>query len=238
SLPRQASILARPRVQEFVVTGISELGFYEYDKVMAYISLEQAQKLFQIPNGATRIEVKLDDYTLASKVAPLIERKLGGYPYTARTWFEQNRSLYSWMAYEKMLFTLILSLIILVAAFNIVSSLVMIVMEKTREIGILKSMGAPSRGILRVFLWEGVIIGVLGTLIGNGLAYGICSIQQKFGLVKLPPEVYIIDRLPVEMHLLDFTIVSIIGMGLCVLAAWYPAYRASKLNPVEAIRYE
>ncbi len=238
ALPREASILARPRVQQFVVTGISEIGFYEYDKVLAYISIEAAQRLFGLPGAVTRIDVKLDDYSLASKVAPMIEDKLGGYPFTARTWFEQNRSLYSWMTYEKLLFTLILSLIIMVAAFNIVSSLVMIVMEKTREIGILKSMGAPSTGILKVFLLEGVIIGVLGTTLGTLLAYGVCYVQKTFGIVKLPPEVYIIDKLPVEMHSLDFLVVSLIGMGLCILASWYPAYRASRLNPVEAIRYE
>jgi lipoprotein-releasing system permease protein len=126
----------------------------------------------------------------------------------------------------------------MVAAFNIISSLVMIVMEKTREIGILKSMGAPARGIMKIFLMEGVIIGVLGTILGTILAFGICTAQQKFGLITLPAEVYIIDKLPVEMHALDFVIVSVIGLGLCLLAAVYPAYKASKLNPVESIRYE
>lgn len=238
SVPRELSLMPRFRAQQFVVTGISEIGFYEYDKVLAYISIEEAQKIFNIPGGVTRIEVKLDDYTLADRVAPLIEEKLGGYPYVARTWFEQNKSLYSWMTYEKWLFTIILSLIIMVAAFNIISSLVMIVMEKTREIGILKSMGAPSKGIMKIFLMEGVVIGILGTIIGNILAFGICYLQQKFGLVTLPPEVYIIDKLPVEMHLFDFTVVSFIGIILCLLAAVYPAYKASRLTPVESIRYE
>lgn len=238
SVPQQLSLMPRFRAQQFLVTGISEIGFYEYDKVLAYISIEEAQKLFNLPNGVTRIDVKLDDYAAADKVAPLIEEKLGGYPYVARTWFEQNKSLYSWMTYEKWLFTIILSLIIMVAAFNIISSLVMIVMEKTREIGILKSMGAPSKGIMKIFLMEGIVIGILGTIIGNILAYGICLLQQKFGLVTLPPEVYIIDKLPVDMHMFDFMIVSIIGVVLCLLAAVYPAYKASRLTPVESIRYE
>jgi lipoprotein-releasing system permease protein len=238
SVPQQLSLMPRFKAQQFLVTGISEIGFYEYDKVLAYISIEEAQKLFNLPNGVTRIDVKLDDYAAADKVAPLIEEKLGGYPYVARTWFEQNKSLYSWMTYEKWLFTIILSLIIMVAAFNIISSLVMIVMEKTREIGILKSMGAPSKGIMKIFLMEGIVIGILGTIIGNILAYGICLLQQKFGLVTLPPEVYIIDKLPVDMHMFDFMIVSIIGVVLCLLAAVYPAYKASRLTPVESIRYE
>jgi lipoprotein-releasing system permease protein len=130
SVPQQLSLMPRFKAQQFLVTGISEIGFYEYDKVLAYISIEEGQRLFNIPNGVTRIDIKLDDYTAADKVAPLIEEKLGGYPYVARTWFEQNKSLYSWMTYEKWLFTIILSLIIMVAAFNIISSLVMIVMEK------------------------------------------------------------------------------------------------------------
>jgi lipoprotein-releasing system permease protein len=238
SVPQQLSLMPRFKAQQFLVTGISEIGFYEYDKVLAYISIEEGQRLFNIPNGVTRIDIKLDDYTAADKVAPLIEEKLGGYPYVARTWFEQNKSLYSWMTYEKWLFTIILSLIIMVAAFNIISSLVMIVMEKTREIGILKSMGAPSKGIMKIFLMEGVVIGILGTIIGDTLAYGICLLQQKFGLVTLPPEVYIIDKLPVDIHLFDFLVVSIIGVVLCLFAAVYPAYKASRLTPVESIRYE
>ena len=142
------------------------------------------------------------------------------------------------MEYEKWLFTIILSLIIMVAAFNIVSSLVMIVMEKTREIGILKSMGASAKQIMRIFLSEGIIIGVLGTIGGTVLAYAVCWAQQTFGFVTLPPDVYIIDQLPVQMKLFDFAIVATIAMTLCLLAATYPAYKASRLSPVDAIRYE
>ncbi len=238
SVPRQFSLMARAKAQQFFVTGISELGFYEYDKVLAYISIEQAQKLFNMPGAVSRIDVKLENYENARDIAPEIEKKLGGYPFMARTWFDQNKSLYSWMEYEKWLFTIILSLIIMVAAFNIISSLVMIVMEKTREIGILKSMGASSKSIMRIFLMEGVIIGLLGMVIGSLLAYGVCWAQQTFGLVTLPAEVYIIDKLPIQMRALDFTIVAFIAMALCLLAAVYPAYKASRLSPVESIRYE
>ena len=142
------------------------------------------------------------------------------------------------MTYEKWLFTLILSLIIMVAAFNIVSSLVMIVMEKTREIGILKSMGAASKGIMKIFLMEGIVVGILGTTIGSILAFTLCYIQETFGLITLPPEVYIIDKLPMDMHLFDFAVVAIIGISLCLLASVYPAFKASRLTPVESIRYE
>lgn len=238
SIPEQFSLTPRAHAKQFVVTGLSELGFYEYDKILAYTSLEAAQDLFKMQGKATRIDVKLDNYESAQSIAPKLEELLGGYPYLARTWFDQNKSLYSWMEYEKWLFTIILSLIIMVAAFNIVSSLVMIVMEKTREIGILKSMGASAPKIMRIFLYEGIIIGMLGTVLGTALAYGICWAQQTFGFVTLPADVYIIDKLPVKMEVFDFAVVSFIAMALCILAAAYPAYKASRLNPVESIRYE
>ncbi len=237
-IPEEANIFSPPRVKQFVVTGISEIGFFEYDKVMAYISLEAGQSLFKMPNMVSWIEVKLDNYNLAGKVAPLIEKKIGGYPYLAKTWFELNKSLYSWMTIEKWGAFLVLCLIITVAAFNIVSSLIMIVMEKTRDIGILKSMGASSRGIMRIFLFEGTIVGILGTLLGSAIGFLVCYLQQTFGLVSLPPDVYLIDKLPVKMQAFDFFIIAIAGFALCLAASVYPAYKASKLEPVEAIRYE
>lgn len=238
TIPEQAGIMTPPRVRQFVVTGISEIGFYEYDKVMAYISIDAAQKLFDLPNAVTWIEVKLDDYNLAGKVAPLIDKKLGGYPYISKSWFELNRSLYSWMTIEKWGAFIVLSLIIMVAAFNIVSSLIMIVMEKTREIGILKSMGASSRGIMKIFVLEGLIVGLLGTILGSAIGFFICYLQQKLGLVTLPSDVYLIDKLPVDMHLLDFAAVTVAGIILCLVASVYPAFKASRLEAVEAIRYE
>lgn len=237
-IPQDANIFSTPRVKQFVVTGISEVGFYEYDKVMAYISIEAGQKLFKLPDKISWIEIKLDDYNLAGKIAPQIEKLVGGYPYVAKTWFELNRSLYSWMTIEKWGAFVILCLIIMVAAFNIVSSLIMIVMEKTREIGILKSMGASSNGIMRIFLFEGTIVGFLGTLLGSFLGFGVCYLQQTFGLLKLPADVYLIDKLPVKMQSFDFIIIAIAAIILCLAASVYPAYKASKLEPVEAIRYE
>jgi lipoprotein-releasing system permease protein len=238
TIPEQAGIMTPPRVRQFVVTGISEIGFYEYDKVMAYISIDAAQKLFDLPNSVTWIEVKLDDYDLAGKVAPLIDKKLGGYPFISKTWFELNRSLYSWMTIEKWGAFIVLSLIIMVAAFNIVGSLIMIVMEKTREIGILKSMGASSRGIMKIFMFEGLIVGLLGTILGGLIGFMVCYLQQKFGLVSLPSDVYLIDKLPVDMQFFDFAAVTVAAIFLCLVASVYPAFKASRLEAVEAIRYE
>jgi lipoprotein-releasing system permease protein len=237
-IDQDANIFSPPRVKQFMVTGISEIGFFEYDKVMVYISLKAGQKLFKMPNSISWIEIKLDNYNLAGKVAPLIENKVGGYPFVAKTWFELNKSLYSWMTIEKWGAFVILCLIIMVAAFNIVSSLIMIVMEKTREIGILKSMGASSKGIMLIFLFEGVIVGVVGTFFGSLIGFTISYLQQTFGLLKLPPDVYLIDKLPVKMQTLDFMVIAIAAIILCLIASVYPAFKASKLEPVEAIRFE
>jgi len=237
-IPRDANIFSSPRVKQFLVTGISEVGFYEYDKVMAYISLDSGQKLFNLPDVVSWIEIKLDDYNQAGRVAPQIETLVGGYPFVTKTWFELNKSLYSWMTIEKWGAFVILCLIITVAAFNIVSSLIMIVMEKTREIGILKSMGASSRGIMKIFLFEGVLVGFIGTLLGNLVGFTVSYLQQTFGLLRLPPDVYLIDKLPMKMQPFDFIMISVAAILLCLFASVYPAYKASRLEPVEAIRYE
>lgn len=236
TMPKEGGIFSQPRVMQFYVAGLVEIGYYEYDKTLSYISLQDARKLFGL-KGVTWIEIKLDDYRKAAQVAAELEERLG-YPYTTETWFQLNRSLYSWMEIEKWGAFVILSLIIMVAAFNIISSLIMVVMEKTREIGILKSMGATSRSIMKIFIYEGLLVGVIGTVLGCILGYGAGFIQLHFHVISLPPDVYLISSLPIVLEWGDFAAISTISILLSLLASFYPSYRASKLVPVEAIRYE
>ncbi|MBN2709198.1 MAG: ABC transporter permease [Calditrichaceae bacterium] len=238
SIPKEGGLFAQPVVKTFYVAGLVEIGYYEYDKVFSYMSITDAQRLFDMGDGISWVEIKLDDYEKAAAVRDELVDEHLGYPYFGRTWHEMNKSLYSWMAIEKIGAIVILSLIIMVAAFNIISSLIMVVMEKTREIGILKSMGASSSSILKIFIFEGFLVGFIGTLLGSILGYSITFAQYYFHFITLPGDVYLISALPVLMLWSDFFIISCIAVFLSVLASFYPAYKASQLVPVEAIRYE
>ncbi len=231
------SMFQMPPVKEFIVTGFFETGMYEYDDIYAYISIEAAQELFKHGENVSGIEIKLDDYNKADQVIEVIDQKLG-FPYLAMSWFDMRKNLFSWMKIEKLGMSVALSLIVLVAAFNIVSTLIMVVLEKTKEIGILKSMGATSKNVMRIFLYEGIVVGVIGTLTGFVLGFGLCWAQVKYDLLSLPGDVYFINSLPVKMEAMDFVLVGIVSILICLLAAIYPAKKASELIPVEAIRYE
>ncbi|MCB0282483.1 MAG: FtsX-like permease family protein [Calditrichae bacterium] len=236
AMPKEGGIFSQPKIMQFYVAGLVEFGYYEYDKILAYISIEDAQQLFDM-NGVSWIELSLDDYQKADIVGKEISRELG-YPYTSQTWFERHKSLFSWMEIEKWLAFIILSLIIMVAAFNIVSSLVMVVMDKTREIGILKSMGATSKSIMRIFMFEGMLVGVIGTALGCAIGYVVAFLQIQFDLIPLPSDVYLINSFPVELQWIDFVSIASMSIFLSFVSSVYPAYKASKLVPVEAIRYE
>ena len=235
--PKKMGIFPTIRPMIFYVAGLVEFGYYDFDRMLSFISLEDGQKFFEMPESVSYIRIKLKSYTMADEVKESLENELG-YPWMAQTWQELNKSLFSWMQIEKMGMFIILSLIIMVAAFNIVSSLIMIVMEKTREIGILKSMGATSKMIMKIFMFEGFIIGLLGTGLGLIIGYTLGFLQLKYKIISLPPDVYILSAVPIKMYFIDFIAISFMAMFLCLLASVYPAYRASRLEPVEAIRYE
>jgi len=236
-MPKEGGIFSQPRGKQFYVAGIVEIGYYEYDKTLSYASIPDAQQLFGMAEGISWIELKLDHYERAAQVAEALESELG-YPYLAETWFELNRSLYSWMEIEKWGSFIILSLIIMVAAFNIISSLIMVVMEKTKEIGILKSMGASSKSIRKIFMYEGLAVGIVGTILGSIIGYTLGFLQYYFHIISLPGDVYLISSLPIVMQWTDFFAITSVAILLSLIASFYPAHRASKLVPVEAIRYE
>ncbi len=224
-----------PKLKKFQVVGIFDSGMYEYDSSLAYIPLGEAQKLLDFGDAVNGVEVKIDDIFLSGAVAREIETALG-FPYGARDWKEMNRSLFSALELEKIMMFIILVLIILVASFNIVSTLTMIVVEKGREIAILKAMGATPARIMRIFMIDGLVIGAAGVALGVPLGYGASLLIQEF--YRLPGDIYYISQIPVKLLWSDIVLVSGAALAISLLATLYPSWRAAKLEPVEALRYE
>ena len=224
-----------PKIRSFTVVGIFDSGMYEYDSSLAYISIKDAQNFFGMGEEVTGVEVKVDDIFLAGEVAEVIETNLG-FPYWARDWMTMNKNLFSALQLEKIMMFVILILIILVASFNIVGTLTMIVVEKSREIAILITMGTKSSTIMRIFMIDGLLIGLVGTAIGIPLGYTVCRLLQEF--YSLPGDIYYISHLPVKIQIMDILLVASSAIGISFLATLYPSYRASKINPAEALRYE
>ena len=226
-----------PSVERFEVTGIVSTGMYEYDNSYAFIAIDKAQKLAGLGEGVTGIEVKTTDRWQASRVASQLVASLG-WPYRTVDWEEQNHSLFQALKLEKLGMGVILLLIVLVAAFNIVSTLTMVVADKTKEIGILKAMGMPARSIRRVFFAQGLVIGVVGTLLGCILGFAGALALDKYQFIKLDPQVYFIDHLPVTTQVGDVMWIIIASVAIAAVATIYPSVQASRLFPIEAIRHE
>ena len=226
-----------PTMRQFKVTGFFESGMYEYDQTFAYINIRDAQKIMRLGDSVTGLDIRVTDLYDARNIAQKITDRLG-FPYWARDWMQMNRNLFKALKLERRVMFIILTLIVLVAAFNIASSLIMMVMGKTRDIAILKAMGATERSVKKIFVLNGMVIGVLGTLIGLGLGLVICTVLKHYNIHELAGDIYYFTtRLPVKLEFFDVASIIAAALLICFLATLYPARQAAKLNPVEAIRY-
>ncbi len=227
-----------PVTREFEVTGIFSAGMYEYDSQNLYTTLSATQDLLDLPGDVVSgIAVNVKDAWQAERVGDTISTRLG-FPYYTQDWMALNQSLFSALKLEKLAMAVILSLIILVAAFNIISTLIMVVTDKTREIGILKSMGLTDRRVLRLFILQGLTIGLVGTALGTLGGLGLVWLLDRYKLISLPGDVYMVDSLPLALDPLDLAFIVVTSIVIAFAATIYPARQAARLQPVEAIRHE
>ena len=225
-----------PYMKRFVVADFFETGMYEYDGSLAFMNLSDAQALDHMGSSVSAVEMRIDDIFKASTIGATLVSELGP-SYQYQDWGQLNKNLFSALKLEKTAMFITLTLIILVATFSIISALVMMVMEKTKDIAIFKTLGATGRSIKKIFVLQGMLIGIIGTI--SGVIFGtlLCFLQDEYQLIRLPGDVYYITALPVDLKSMDVIIVAAAALIICFLATLYPAHQASRLDPVEAIRY-
>ena len=226
-----------PRTKRVRVSSIFRSGLYEYDSSFGIVAIETARDFFGLGDAVTGLELGIPEMFRAREVARDIELALGR-DYRVTNWIDLNRNLFAWMRIEKAVMFTILVLIVLVAAVNIVSSLIMLVLEKRRDIGVLRTMGVTPRGILRIFLLQGTVVGLIGTSAGLLAGFVVSYLLGRYKLLRLPGEIYFLDTLPVKIEWTDFALVAVAATLTCFLASLYPAWKAASLAPVDAIRYE
>jgi lipoprotein-releasing system permease protein len=224
-----------PAARRFELSGVFKTDMFEYDNAYAFIGLPEAQALFEQEQGVQGLDIKLGRVEDSWDVQRQLQERLGD-GFVVETWYDQHADLYTAMALEKWGSLILLSLIILVASFNIVSTLIMVVMQKTPEIGILQSMGADSRMISGIFVRQGLWVGGVGVLVGTLTGYSICFLQIQYRFIKLPADIFFLDALPMELKWVDFLAVITVSLVICLFSTFYPARKASRLLPVEALR--
>ena len=225
-----------PRMEKFRVADVFDSGMYEYDSNLVYMNFADGQRLFG-EEGIQGLEIKVKNLFNADEIVQVLKEKLG-FGYTVKSWSEMNKNLFSALKLEKFVMFLILTLIIVVATFNIISLLIVTTVEKIHSIGILKAIGAQPKSIMKIFLNLGLIIGIIGTVIGCGFGILISFILRKYKFITLPADIYYIDKLPVKIILPDILMVVVVSIAITVLAAIYPAWKSSKIEPTEALMYE
>ncbi len=226
-----------PKIKTCVLVGIFETGMYEYDSTIGYTNLTTARALAGLVDGVHGIEVKVGNIDRADKAAEAVATALGP-GYSVRDWMHINQNLFAALKLEKAGIFIALDLIILVAALNIISALIMVVMEKTRDIAILKSMGATTKSIMKIFFYQGMIIGLTGTFLGVISGLSICWVLKKYKFIELPSNVYPMSTMPITVVPLDIIIIAISALVITLLATLYPSWKASKVKPAEALTYE
>ncbi len=224
-----------PRIRPFRVIGITTTGVYEYDASFAFISIHAAQRLLGIGDKVQGFELKVSDIYAADRLGRAVQKTLG-FPFWAIDWQRMSRNLFSALKLEKLAMFIILTLIVLVAAFNIISTLIMMVMEKNQDIAILKALGASDRRILKIFMYNGITIGLIGTIMGTMGGIGLCWALSRYKFIKIPADVYYTDTLPILLHTSDVLAIAISAVVICFCATIYPAKQAAKVNPSDALR--
>lgn len=222
-------------VKIFRISGIYESGLYDYDNVIAFISLDSAQKLFKMDSDFHGFEIKTDSIDRTKEVKREIIKQVGSY-YVVQTWYERNKNIFVWIQLQKLVGFILLTLIIIVATFNMISPLLLIVQAKKTDVGILKSLGATNRSIRKIFIYQGIFSAIIGIIMGLGLGFLLCWLQLKYNLISISADVYMLASLPVQMKVPDFVLVSVIVLVLCLTAILIPANKAAKVIPVEAIK--
>lgn len=225
-----------PKMKKFKIIGLIRTGYYEFDSGMAYTAIDPVSEFFGLNGGINGMGLMLSDIKHADKISVLLKSKLG-FPFTVKTYADMNRTLFSALKLEKFIMTIILALIILVATFNIASNLLLMSVEKMRDIGILRSIGAKASFVRKIFLWEGNLVALSGIIIGVILGLSISLFIAKYPVVQLPADIYYITKVPVQIKVLDVLATIVVSYALCMLSAVYPALRAASISPVDAVRY-
>lgn len=226
-----------PKIRTCVVVGVFHTGMSEYDSTMGYISLETARSLTDLRRGVHGIEIRVRDIDQADRTAAAVQQALG-QTYSVRDWMRINQNMFAALKLEKTGIFIALNLIILVAALNIISALTMVVMEKTRDIAILKSMGATTRSIMHIFLYQGMIIGLSGTVFGLAGGLGLCALLKRYKIIELPPDVYPMSTMPIKVVPFDVGVITLSALVITLAATLYPSWKASRVRPAEALSYE
>ena len=225
-----------PNIERFIVSGIFESGMAQYDDLNAYVNLKSAQSLFGIGDNITGYDIRVKDISKIDSLSNYLANTMP-YPNNVKSIYQLHRNIFTWIDLQKKPIPIILALIIIVAAFNIVGTLLMIVLEKTKSIGILKSMGAKRKQIILIFLYQGIFLAIIGIILGNILAYALSYLQLHFNIITIPSSVYMMSSVPILLSINTFILVSAITLILCILASVIPSFIASKIKPITAIRF-